>query len=502
MKMKTFRLIVATRLALFPLIFNLSIAQELEVTLNNLSSWTEWNEVKDLMWEMNINTQDSSLHSEWRWDFEAIPQPSAAPLTWSEIFPLTGGVSQSDEGVDGNIFMNSSLHPEWQENIFLLDKGGGPLAVEDLQKFESDTSMDSSLRSEWQNNPNLIISEIYRLWTTERIEITNLSDKDFSWKLSLSWAKSSLYTKNLSIPSYSSIILADKTEIWLINDEILSVNNAWFNIVDSDEISVGLIYSWIEIDTFNVDKSTVSSNQIPTNKPRPTFQKFYNNWREIQITTIEEAFNITWNFIANPWKIIIKSWNPWVWNWPSGYPYNWDDSWNWDNAWAWDQAWTWNDSWIWGETWTWDITWEDSDFNLILSEVFYDDDDEWIEIFNIGDKDFLWDIKLSWAIFSDDKTNYTYQNIQIPAQDFLIIADSNEMFDFDWSVNILLNEWNYPHFSISSLSILSIFCLCIFIVMSLSTSSQSFLFQTRMKFRFLYFFHEKKLTHFTHMNIE
>ncbi len=435
--MKKLRLVVALRLSFFPLIFNLSIAQELEVTLNNLSSWTEWNEVKDLMWEMNTNTQDSSLHSEWQWDLEATPQPSAAPLTGSEISPLTGGVSQSDERVDDNIFMNFSLCSEWQDEI-------------ELQNIDT---------------PNLIISEIYRLWTTERIEITNLSNKDFSWKLSLSWAKSSLYTKNLNISAYSSIILADKTEIWLINDEILSVNNAWFNIADSDEISVSLIYSWIEIDTFNVEKSTVSNNQIPTNKPRPTFQRIYDNWREIQITTTDDTFNITWNFIANPWKIIIKSWNPWIWNWPSDYPYNWDNSWTWENPWtwdntwiwtwdsnipwSWDQTWTWNDSWIGDETWTWNITWENSDFNLIISEVFYDDEDEWIEIFNIWDKDFLWDMELSWHIFSDDKTNYIYQNIQIPANDFLIIADSNEMFDFSWNVNILLNEWNYPQFSIS-----------------------------------------------------
>ena len=238
--------------------------------------------------------------------------------------------------------------------------------------------MNFPLSSEWQENldlPSLIISEVYRLWTTERIEITNISEEDFSWKLSLSWAKSSLYTKNLDIPSYTSIILADKAEIWLLNDEILAVNNAWFNIADSDEISISLIYSWIEIDTFNVDKSTVSNNQIPTSKPRPSFQKLYNNWREIQITTFDDIFNITWNFIANPWKIIVKSWNPWIWNWPSDYPYNSDDSWNWENPWTWDDTWiwtwdqarTWNDSGIGDEIWTWDITWEDSDFNLILS---------------------------------------------------------------------------------------------------------------------------------------
>ena len=458
-------MIVATRLALFPLIFNLSIAQKLEISTENsviLNESEKSTEQVDGEIPMDShasfysaqndreNTQDSSVNaSEWQED---------VGLVISNVYSTSVDSEKFTEQVEGNIQMDFSAMP-WNDN-------------ESTQDSSLDAQNEKSpLQTEWQENldlPNLIISEIYRLWTTERIEITNLSDKDFSWKLSLSWAKSSLYTKNLDIPSYASIILADKVEIWLINDENLSVNNAWFNIADSDEISVSLMFSWIEIDTFNVDKSVVSNNQIPTSKPRPTFQKFYNNWREIQVTTESDSYNITWNFIANPWKIIIKSWKPWIWNWPTDYPYSSDDSWNWDdswtwtwssewtwnteNPWIWDETWTWDTSWTWTDSWTWDITWENSDFNLILSEVFYDDDDEWIEIFNIWNGDFFWDLTISWNIFPDN-TNYIYQNIQIPAHDFLIIADSNEMFDFssthDWNVNILLNEWNYPRFSIS-----------------------------------------------------
>lgn len=433
--MKKLRLVVALRLSIFPLVFNLSIAQELMVEPENpIIS----NECEKSTEQIESNTHmDSSLYSEWQKGTELSNTNS----------------DNQDEKFTEQIEINT------------------PMDLSEMPRNDNENTQDfysasgNSLRSEWHDEielqdidtPNLIISEIYRLWTTERIEITNLSDNNFSWKLSLSWAKSSLYTKNLNIPSYSSIILSDKTEIWLINDEFLSVNNAWFNIADSDEISVSLIYSWIEIDTFNVEKSVVSNNQIPTSKPRPTFQKIYNKWREIQITTTDDTFNITWNFIANPWKITIKSWNPRIWNWPSDYPYNWDNSWTWDDAWIW--TWDSNISWSWDQTWTWDIIWENSNFNLIISEVFYDDDDEWIEIFNIGNKDFLWDIELSWAIFIDDKTIYTYQNVQIPANDFLIIADSNEMFDFDWSVNILLNEWNYPQFFISDTDEIQIFLL-------------------------------------------
>ena len=477
--MKNFRLIVATRLALFPLIFNLSIAQEVNVVSNDfvISPQIETNE-KESVEQIESNTpadSSSKIPHNDEWDTQNDENEAFLNMgnaewneaegfdTWgTQEIPLTLLIKGGDPEDGGIVLAEEGQETlEWQEKIFLLDKGWGPLTVDDLQKLESDTFMDSSLRSEWQDEielqsidlPNLIISEVYWLWNTERIEITNLSNEDFSWKLTFSWVKSSLYTKNLNISSYSSIILADKTEIWLINDEILSVNNAWFNIVDSEEISISLTYSWMLIDTFNVEKSVVSDNQIPTSKPRPTFQKIYNDWREIQITTTWYIFNITWSFIANPWKVIIKSWNPWVWDWPSDYLYNWDDSWiwTWDSniPWTWNQTWTWNDSWIGDETWTWDIIWENLDFNLVLSEVFYDDDDEWIEIFNIWSWEFFWDIELSWVIFSDNKINYTYQNIQIPAHDFLIIADSNDMFDFSWDVNILLNENDFPQFSIS-----------------------------------------------------
>jgi len=86
---------------------------------------------------------------------------------------------------------------------------------------------------------------------------------------------------------------------------------------------------------------------------------------------------------------------------------------------------------------------------LIISEVYYDGKDERIEIFNIWNGDFLWDIELSWAIYYAGRTSQTYTNIQIPANDFLIIANSDEMFNFEWNVNILLNEWNYKKFSIA-----------------------------------------------------
>jgi len=340
--MKTLRLIVSVRLAFFPLIFNLSIAGELDISPEELLSRTSESEVKDL--ESNT-PMDSS--------------------------PLV----QNDE----KNTQDSWLRSEWQEELYL---------------------------------PNLKITEVYRLWSSEWIEITNLSDEEFNGTLTFLGANNrwNILYSDVNIQSYQSIIITSSEDIWMINWETFSVYPKNISITDGNGIYIELQYSWNTIDSFEVDEITVNQNK--NKNPRPSFQKIYDNWRDIQITTMDDIFNITW-FVANPWKLVIKSWNPWEWDWPS----------NWENPWTWDSWWTWN------------ITWEDSDFNLIISEVFYDDDDEWIEIFNIWNWDFLWDLTLSWNIFSDNK-NYTYQNIQIPANDFLIIADSNEMFDFssthDW----------------------------------------------------------------------
>ena len=86
---------------------------------------------------------------------------------------------------------------------------------------------------------------------------------------------------------------------------------------------------------------------------------------------------------------------------------------------------------------------------LIISEVYYDGKDERIEIYNIWNGAFYGDIELSWAIYYSSRVSQTYTDIQIPANDFLIIANSDEMFNFNWDVNIVLNEWNYKKFSIA-----------------------------------------------------
>jgi len=172
--MKNFRLVVALRLAIFPLIFNLSFAQELEVITNELLFWMSDNEVKD---SENETPMDSS---------------SQAHQNDNNIVPLYESGYSEAEGIfsdEEEILSPSDSSPSKEQNseseVFSPDRGSG-----EAEGVDDDIPMNFPLSSEWQEKfdlPNLIISEVYRLWTTERIEITNISDEDFSWKLSLSW---------------------------------------------------------------------------------------------------------------------------------------------------------------------------------------------------------------------------------------------------------------------------------------------------------------------------
>lgn len=412
--------------------------------------------------DVNNNPGSVSM-TDQDWNGEQNENEVEPGLNWEEA-------SQDDEQISPTPLYQEGRNSQenWESSsLFPLDKGDTALAEEIWEKEANNQGSESMIDQGWnseqnenevepglnwmegiqdfqtkvsevQNSdlPNLKITEVFRLWDYEWIEITNLWDVTFTWKINLSWVKKSVYeTKKISIPAYSSVIVGDKDEIWIENKDIIVINKAQFTINDSSALYIEMQYSWNVIDSFEVDENTVIQNKNKT--PRPSFQKIYNDWREVQITTTWDIYNISW-FVANPWKVIIESWTPWIGDWPSNPedPLNINENWNSDEPWNWENP------------WSWDVTWWSSDFKLILSEVYYDDDDERIEIYNIGTWEFFGDIELSWVIFPNNKTNHNYQNIQIPANDFLIIADSDEMFGFSWNVNMILNGQTFPEFYI------------------------------------------------------
>ena len=269
--MKSFYLIVSLRLALFPLVFNLSFAQEVEVDSEEIDS-----SLTEVVIPENDISMDSSLCSEWEDNVEQPLSPSDSspsreqnhesenfsPRDWkSHKSPLPGGDlegamgSGEAEGVSGNIPVDISVHSEWQDKTEPVISNESEKSTEQVESdtvidsssqaphnysllsswtevvvSESDTPMDSSLRSEWQvttqdflqytswlNNlelqseeiPKLKITEVFRLWNKERIEVTNLSYEKFSWELIFSWAnsKSENHPKiTAEIPWYTSVI--------------------------------------------------------------------------------------------------------------------------------------------------------------------------------------------------------------------------------------------------------------------------------------------------------
>jgi len=214
--MKNFCRIVCLRLAIFPLFFNLSFAQEVEVGSGddeeisqispdpslsrgeqNLSSFPldkGDTALAEGIWDVDnevVEDLDSSLRSEWQiWsqvDSSSLaPQNDSLMSSWTEWNESEGSYVWNEWDTQ-----DSSLRSEWQED---------------------ETWMDSSLCSEWQEDdeleiqwndenediddedddedlvPELIISEVYYDGKDEWIEIFNIWNGDFLWDIELSWA--------------------------------------------------------------------------------------------------------------------------------------------------------------------------------------------------------------------------------------------------------------------------------------------------------------------------
>ena len=144
--MKSFRLIVSLRLALFPLIFNLSLAQELEISPGDMSFWTEWNGSEEsYVWDDNQDTQDSSAKPQ----NDNNTQENEAPMD-SSAMPQNDNLEPIDSSV--NV-------AEWEkiESFWTSDN-----EVKNLRwKVDEQDTQDSSLNAQndegdANNNPGSV----------------------------------------------------------------------------------------------------------------------------------------------------------------------------------------------------------------------------------------------------------------------------------------------------------------------------------------------------------
>ena len=234
-----------------------------------------------------------------------------------------------------------------------------------------------------QSMPNLSITEIFRDWTDEWIEITNFSTDTFSWTIVISWAKASIIT----IPSF--IILPNQSLIlW---DNCLMISNfsciafTWLSmsISDTSQINISIFFSWQQLDSFFVDQNTVSAY----NNTDTSFEKLLANSAFIITGTfVDRTYNVSSWYLANPG--IVKTFTAS------------------------------------SSTSTWVGTWNSNLPNLSITEVFYDWTDERIEITNFGTWLFIGNLNLVGA----SSSLFDVNNISIPADRSVVVADTNNQF--------------------------------------------------------------------------
>ena len=256
--MKTFCLIVSTRLAFFPLIFNLSFAQEVEVGAENSSE------------DIESNTPMDSSHSVQN-DNEDVQESKIVVPLYERGYGEAEGIFSEEERIMGpQLVEQVSLHSEWQtwnqvdsspsvqkdENI---EKSN--MLMDSLANSQNDDLPQEDLDEEWK--PELVISEVYYDGSDERIEIYNIGNGDFSWDIELSWtlfrgSKTSQIYKNVQIYENDFLIIANSNEMFDFSQSLSwdanIILNTWgyskFSITDTKEIQISLVYSWNGFDTF------------------------------------------------------------------------------------------------------------------------------------------------------------------------------------------------------------------------------------------------------------
>ena len=330
---------------------------------------------------------------EWTWflflpiDSGELSEINSAPneeIVYENIPIETGEYGQVMKEVDSGVFMTSWLDFVSSDTLLLSgDLGSGTMdfGMIDLLNNELLLTWEQVMFS-WiisDSIPHLILSEVYYDGTDEWIEITNIGSWNFQGNFIISWAKSTLVSlTNISIPSGESKVFGD-TMAQILNLSCIGKTGLALNITDTSSINIQLIVSGQIVDNFFVDQSLVNFY----NDKKTSFEKFGEN---ITGVDIDRVVNAQSGYIINPGKyftpeIIIGDIPPPILQ-----------------------------------------TWINSDLlpHLILSEVYYDGTDEWIEITNIGSGDFQGNFTLSWV----KSTPVLLTNISISANQSKLFGDN------------------------------------------------------------------------------
>lgn len=203
-------------------------------------------------------------------------------------------------------------------------------------------STNNPSQNTWNLLPDLLITEIFFDWTDEFIEIYNAGNA-FSGSITISGAKSStIEIQNIVLNSDEILIIWDAGSFILENHNYIL--NKWLSISDTQPINIEIIVSWTIIDNFYIDQSLVSD----TNNKKTSFSKYIDT-NNTFISQIEQNFNIQDWYIWNPWKVFEESFIP---------P-------------------------------------QPTKPDLKITEIFAQWNKSWIEITNISNKHFSWNLQLT-----------------------------------------------------------------------------------------------------------
>jgi len=353
----------------------------------------------------------SVFSEEIEWDEKPIDNPNISPVNHNiSLYPEwqseLENSNQEENELNSNEILEKALNNEdkWDENYscnecsICYDINEDP--DEDFCMFcllECDEEEWDDIFDE-EDLPNLIISEVFFGWTNERIEIYNMWN-DFGWNLEFSWAARGVRTiSNVFIPAWSTIIIwnawASNVVSWI---PVMWLDSSSFSISDDKEFQIKLIYSWIILDTF----------QALANKKKNTtsFQRFVDS-KNIVETTLDFVQNVHEWFNANPWIVYDE---PEGWGDPNE-PENPDEPENPEFTWS-----------------------SESAPNLVITEIYFDWDDNWFEITNIWNNVFSWDLTLNWNL------NFTIST-QISSWVSKVFANSLAMFENSENIEIISNN--------------------------------------------------------------
>ncbi len=170
-----------------------------------------------------------------------------------------------------------------------------------------DTPLDieQKISSWWLFSPSLVITEVSFDGTDEWIEITNFSDTNFSGNLLISWVKATpLFFSGFFLASGNSIVLWDSLSM-IVDKSVIYASWLWFNISDSQAITISL-RSWQDL----IDNFFVSSTSVwDLNNKEISFERLPATLSQIVPTSSGRVANVYSPRIANPgFSQLIQSW--------------------------------------------------------------------------------------------------------------------------------------------------------------------------------------------------